>query len=1189
MIPESIIDEIKAKARIEDFCTNTAKAYGQNRVFCTCPACGHYDAKKREGLQIDTKKNTAHCFSKTCGVHYSGAIDFVMKTENIDYPAALRYIATHYAIFFEETTRVPEKKVKAKKITPSVPSPEPEAPAKNYFSSLLSSVAKKVVETQQCSASVIAHDFKISKSQASGLIAEMETAGIVKSVKGKSNQKVLFADVSKLSPFIEPEPESDEVRARHAVPIPLPEKTLVLEKKKRSRKEPMTERVAVEGQPDKDPSPAKKPLPPGAQKTFCDTQLAESGLTYDDIRIETTDEKGLKKLISPFIQGTRDQFNNIIEHRYDDVLIKYYDLDGKPVMYKPKESNQMKPLIRVRWQNPAAHLDKDGDPIKYQSPAGSGSHIYIPEALRKMYKNARPIHRLYIQEGEKKAEKSCKHGMMSAGIMGINNLATDGRLPEEIQLIVQRCDVKEVVFVLDSDWRNLSEKLENGKSVDTRPRQFFAAVRSFKEYLRTLSNLNCSVEIYFGYIKFNEAQAKGIDDLLVSILGGKESELPADFDHAVNDKNGAGKYVQLNKITMLPDDKIADFWLLNDAEMFANTHKARLKDLKEFKIKGHLRKWSETGKLEMAQQLFKEEQFWDEQEKEDRQGNIKTTLIFDYVNAMNFLQRRGFWRIEMKSGARDLIRIENRKIYAIDHTQVKDYVKDFCREIKRNDVLNMLMRGGPQYLGPEKLSNLDIYNPPLERATPDKQCMFFKDKIWEITAEGIKELNYGQFTEYVWSEKVIKHHAHALPPMLDVMVVNDENRKKLQGEFAEIENGEFLIDYSDDAKKSHFLQFLCNTSNFSHRKKESEVTLQDQLLNARHLINKLTAIGYLLHDYKDDNESKAVIAMDAKLSEVGASNGRSGKSLIGVAISHVIPQVVVDGKDKNIDDDKFRYHEVTEKIKNLFFDDVRANFDFESLFQVITGKMTVNQKSGLRFTMRREETPKILITTNHAINGIGSSFNDRQAFMAFTDYYNDNHKPVDDFGYTFFSEWGAEQYNLYYNTMAWCLVLYFRSKQNGWAGSRRLGIVQPPIEDIEKRRLRQTMGENFLTWADSYFHWDDKTKSGNLNDRHSRFDLYTDFKNQNPTEIKYTTPVRFKEKILAYCRYMGYDFNPKQRNKDGIDILQYYPKMVEQLPGGALKTSVIRDGIPVFIGKDDKTGGKEYFTLANKDFNEDFQ
>lgn len=1085
MIPESTIDKIKSVALIKDFCA-TEKAYGQNKLFCKCPACGSYDAKKKQGLTIDTKTNKAHCFHPSCGVNYSGAIDFVMKTENLDYPAALRYCAKQYSIFIEETTEPakPKNGKKVKGITPP-------KPATN-------------VETEYIPSENV-------------------------------------PPVEHVSSPVEP---------------------------KRPRK-PKTEPVTVPLVPEPVPERVEGSKPSN-QKTFCDAQLADSGLTYDDIRIETTDEKGTKKLISPFCQGTRDQYQNIIEHRGDDVLIKYYDLEARPVMYKPEKANVMRHLIRLRWQNPAAHLDKDGEPIKYQSPAGSGAHVYIPEALRKMYKHARKIKRLYLQEGEKKAEKSCKHGMLSVGIMGINNLGTNGRLPDEIQLIVQRCEVEEVVFVLDSDWCNLSETLKNGHSVDTRPRQFFAAVRSFKEYLRTLSNLGSPVEIYFGYITENEAHAKGIDDLLCKVLPGKETELLADFEYAVNDKNGTGSHVQVHKITMLPDDRIADFWLLNDAEMFAKTHKERLKGLKEFKIKGFLRKFGETGKLEMCQQLFKEEQFWDEQEKKDREGNEKKTLVFDYVNAMNFLQRRGFFRYEMRSGEKVLIQMENRVLKAIDHTDIKDYVKNFCREIKRLDVLNMLMRGGPQYLGPEKLSNLDINRPPVERATPEKQCLFFKDKIWEITAQGIKELNYGQFTEFVWHEKVIKHHVKAIAPMLDVIMITDELRPNLSEGYDQIENGEFFVDYSPEALTCHFLQFLINVSNFGWRKKE--LTLEDQFLNSRHLVNKLTAIGYMLHDYKDDNELKAVIAVDGKLSEVGASNGRSGKSLIGVAVSQMIPQTIIDGKNKKLDDDAFRYHEVSEKIKNVFFDDVRANFDFESLFQVITGAMTVNQKSGLRFTLRKEESPKIFVSTNHALNGTGSSFSDRQAYMVFYDFYNDDHKPVHDFGCAFFSEWDADQWNLFYNLMATCLVMYFRSKQNGWSGTKRIGIVPPPMEDVERRKLRQTMGESFLTWAESYFFWDDKTKAGNLNQRHVRLELFNEFKSENPIEAKYITPPKFRDKILAYCQYQALDFNPLQLNKDGLGITQYY----KMYPMGH------------FQGKEDKTGGKEYFTLANKDFNESF-
>ena len=224
----------------------------------------------------------------------------------------------------------------------------------------------------------------------------------------------------------------------------------------------------------RNPKPEKAHL----EKTFCQKQLEESGLGFDDIRIEIK-EGDTTKWVSPFIQGTR-QYEKFLEHRGDDMLVKYYDLDGNPVMYKPENGIKMQHLVRVRWQNPLNHLDQSGKPIKYQSPAGSGSHVYIPESLRRKYRQARKIRRLYIQEGEKKAEKACKHGMMSIGIMGIHNLGHKNRMPDDVQKILQRCQVEDVIFLLDSDWRDLNKNLKNGDHVDSRPRLFFTAVLNYK-------------------------------------------------------------------------------------------------------------------------------------------------------------------------------------------------------------------------------------------------------------------------------------------------------------------------------------------------------------------------------------------------------------------------------------------------------------------------------------------------------------------------------------------------------------------------------------------------------------------------------------------------------------------------------------------------------------------------------------
>lgn len=919
------------------------------------------------------------------------------------------------------------------------------------------------------------------------------------------------------------------------------------------------------------------------RETFCDRQLQSSGLSPEDVTALTQSDDSAQKPVVTFVSGTRDQYGNVQPGTGDDLLIYYYDLQGRQVTYRQEKGGRMKPLIRIRWQNPDLHLDKEGRPIKYESPYGSGSHVYIPERLRQLFRSGHQLETLFLQEGEKKAEKATKHGLPSLGIMGIQNVGgRNHTLPMDLQLVVQKCEVRQVVFMLDADWDDLSDKLKPGDAVDQRPRSFFYAVRNFKEYMRTLVNLGISVEIWFGYVLKTASGAKGIDDLLVMELTGREEELSADISAAMHHKDGVGQWVQMHKITMMADNQIADLWLLNDAEAFARRHREKLKSLTEFKIGKLKRRFDEQGRLQLAQPLLPSEQYWIEVPRASRNGDERTELQFDYANCFNFLKNHGFGRYRMKSGEWDFVRIENRVVYKVDNYDIKDYVTEYTKEIKRKDVLNMLYRGGPQYLGHEKLSNLDFVSLSIEKATRESQCLFFREAIWKVTADEIESLSYPEFKNHVWEDKIIAAKVEKSPPLIDVRVMNDEFRSRIKDPaYRDIPDGEFFYDINPEGEKCHFLRFLENASNFKWRKqrkmaearekgeepkKEDEITLDEIFHDSRHFINKLTAIGYLLHDYKNDSELKAVIGMDGKLSEVGISNGRTGKSLVGKALEYVIPQVYIPAKSKKITEDNFLFGEVTEKHKNIFLDDTRANIDFEFFFPLITGKLKVNPKGAQPFTLEQDDTPKLYITTNHAINGEGASFRDRQSFMAFSDYYNDQHKPVDDFGINFFSEWDNEQWNLFYNLMATCLQLYFRSIREGWAGNNA-GIVDPPMESITRRHLRQMIGEDFLQWADATFTCDASgmpTSGSRLNLQQVRKELSDEFMEQYPHARKYVTSTSFGKRMRHYCQLRGLHFNPNRPNEDGMDFFSW----TKLNPGG------------LFEGEADKSGGKEYWTIA---------
>jgi hypothetical protein len=350
--------------------------------------------------------------------------------------------------------------------------------------------------------------------------------------------------------------------------------------------------------------------------------------------------------------------------------------------------------------------------------------------------------------------------------------------------------------------------------------------------------------------------------------------------------------------------------------------------------------------------------------------------------------------------------------------------------------------------------------------------------------------------------------------------------------------------------------FLLNTSEFAWRKmldpknrsiKEDERTLDEKFETNMHLMSKLSAMGYLLHDYHIKSIAKAVIPMDGKMSEIGQSNGRTGKSLFGKFVGKIIPQVEIGSKSKKMTEDPFLFEGVTEKTKNVFFDDVRTNIDIEFFYPHITGQFSVRPLGEKRFFLPENNKPKLIFTTNHGINDAGGSLRDRIFMLAFSDFYNEHHKPVQDFGKEFFDEWDHDQWNITFNLAATCLKIYFK-----------YGLIPAPMKRLELRNLRQLMGENFLIWADEYF-----SQPDNINHQIPRQELADNFQEKVPTEKRYFTPNSFKKKMKAYCQFRELDFNPHLYDSQGA------PKKFD------------KNGRPV---ENDKSGGVEYFTIGNDDF-----
>lgn len=911
---------------------------------------------------------------------------------------------------------------------------------------------------------------------------------------------------------------------------------------------------------DKDALKPKKQRP---GTSYRDKQLKESGLQVKDIIALVPNEQGGITEKETFVAGTRDQFGNIVPG--DDVVIRYFNLEGKRVQYMKPKSNRLTNFYRIRWQNPALHLDKTGHPMKYQSPYGSGTHLYIPQQIRTLYQNGGHIKTLYLQEGEKKAEKACKHGLPSVGLMGINSIGQNNKLPYELQLLVQKCNVESVVFIFDADWQDLSRELKDGDAVDNRPKNFYYAARNFRDFFQTFTNLGIYLELYFGGLK-PVSDDKGIDDLLANHLKKKEGDFVKDIEAAINEKDGQGEFIQLIKVSDIPDLKLREYWRLGDAQAFAQHHKEKIIKLKEFVINKHRWKFNKDGRLQLAQPLLENEQFYERVEQKDQYGELKkTTYKFRYLYAYTFLRNRGYGRIEMASGDYSLCKVDTKVVELKQAYQIKDFAIDFAlnavESFEKVDVMDMIYRGAKMYFGPDSLSHLNFVSPTFVDPEKHSQNIYFQKSYWHITANVIESKSYNELEASIWKDQIINFEAKRLEkPLFQIKKITAEYLKE-NNKLEELKHqiGNFELIWSSDAENTHFARFLWNTSDFywdKHIKHDATGrfdiqdtrTIDEKFETSVQFIAKMTALGYLLHSFFDPATAKAVVGMDGKLSEVGKSNGGSGKSIFGDAIAQVVPQVSIGGKNKKLTEDPFIFEEVTEKTNSVFLDDVRVNLDFEFLFPFITGKFLVNGKGQKKFTIPTAQTPKLYISTNHALNGEGSSFVRRQFLTPFSDFYNDKHTPHDDFGMNFFTEWDYDQRNLFFNFMAECVQTYLR-----------FGLVMAPTERLELRRLRQSVGEDLIYWADEHFMFDPSSYkflvigNPNFGVQSTRLDLYNSFKNSLSSKSSgWYTPRRFGEKIKEYCKFRGCRFNPHK----------------------------IDPGSDQVIGPPDKSNSVEFFTIG---------
>ncbi len=819
----------------------------------------------------------------------------------------------------------------------------------------------------------------------------------------------------------------------------------------------------------------------------------------------------------------------------DDMVMRYIDLQRKPMYYRLKNGRSQE-FVRIRHREPADHLDRNGRAMKYASPVGSGSFLWLPEKVIKAHEQGQTYETLIICEGEKKADRLClEEGTYAVGISGIHQLASkDAGLHGEFATLIKASAVKKVVFLLDSDCFDLATQFNVKESADKRPRQFYYAVRNYRDHFRQLRSSNIDVELYFAHTLKVQDGAKGIDDLLEALHGNERRMLLLELAEHLEKKEGEGKYLAMHRITTSTDTALMEIFRLHRIEAFVGRYREELADRGGL-FRFERTEWRICDKdednpegFELAQPLPEDDQFWRYQHTS--QG---TKLKYDFLNGYRFLKEHGgFGRLRLKNGPEpfQIVRVDGKIVEHLEQNklcEVSDFVIDFCRTaLRKPDIINMIYEGAERYFGEPALRKMDyIQIQPME---PQADCEFFyfAEGYWKVSAHGVEQHKYASLPGMVWRHQVLNHISEPRPIADFIKVTKDEKADK------------WHLHISERAAECDFVKFMLNTCRLRWQEyctldeegsrviDPERYTAEIQAKEADMFISKMTAIGYLLHTYRSQANSRAVIAMDAKLSEIGASNGRSGKSLLGKALEQMRKVVYIEGKDRGLEQNGFIWGEVDDKTNIVWLDDIEASFRFEWLFNRIAGRMTVNRKNKQAFTLPEDKSPRFYLTTNHALMGDSDSYRARQVLIGFADYYSANYQPHHDFeGRKFWQDWTAadQQWELFYNFMASCVQLHLSV-----LAANGTGIIQGDNEELVYRRLKQEVGDEFLTWFQEYFAPD----GDKMNVKIDRTEAFESCRKSSKI-LESLGKKHFFDKLKKSVKLMGYRLNP-EKNGDQI-------------------------------------------------------
>ena len=436
--------------------------------------------------------------------------------------------------------------------------------------------------------------------------------------------------------------------------------------------------------------------------------------------------------------------------------------------------------------------------------------------------------------------------------------------------------------------------------------------------------------------------------------------------------------------------------------------------------------------------------------------NDKNKISINPLKYKIFLERNGFKKhFPNEADKPQFVVIDSNKVNVTSISKIKDFVLEYLMGRKELDVWNYCANF--QNLFSEQfllmLESIDLLMLKDDR---DTSFIAFKNGILKVTKNEKELIDYIDVDGYIWESHI------------------------LDRDYIYIENNE-----------NDYKSFISNISNGEPFPIEC-------------------TIGYLLSNYKNRSNNKAVILNDEIISE--NPEGGTGKGLFVQGLSQVRNTSIIDGKQ--FDSKKsFAYQTVSLDTKILVFDDVKRNFDFEDKFSLVTEGMTLERKNKDAIKLNVHDSPKILLSTNYAIKGEGNSHNRRRHEIEIAQYYGKDLTPDEEFGKQLFDEWDVLEFQRFDNYMIECLQKYLSN-----------GLIKQNAKNI---KLRKFIAESSM----DFFEWANDIENLPLNIRLVKSDYFNTFTNDYKDYQKFLTNKKFNSWIQKYSTYKNYEY--KEGNTNG--------------------------------------------------------